>query len=100
MSIYEVYIQVNDSIFAVGCCNLYRIRTRLRETRLSLAPLTCRDKSSYLISLGTLAGRVVVITHTPRGRHVTRIISMRKANPREQKTYDQERSEATGPHDG
>ena len=38
-------------------------------------------------SLGLLAGRVVVITHTPRGGDVTRIISMRKANRREQKIY-------------
>ena len=53
-----------------------------------------------LVSLGLLAKRVVVITHTPRGQDMTRIISMRKANRREQKTYDQERPEATGPHDG
>lgn len=53
-----------------------------------------------LVSLGLLAKRVVVITHTPRGQDMTRIISMRKANRREQKTYHQERSEATGPHDG
>ena len=39
------------------------------------------------ISLGMLDGRVVVIAHAPRGPDVTRIISMRKANRREQKTY-------------
>jgi uncharacterized protein len=39
------------------------------------------------ISLGLLAGRVVVIAHTPRSGDVTRIISMRKANRREQKIY-------------
>jgi uncharacterized protein len=43
------------------------------------------------ITLGVLEGRVVVIAHTPRGER-TRIISMRKANTREQKTY-QERLE-------
>ena len=43
------------------------------------------------ITLGQLAGRVVVIAHTPRDKK-TRIISMRKANSREQKTY-QERLE-------
>ena len=53
-----------------------------------------------VVSLGLLAKRVVVITHTPRGQDMTRIISMRKANRREQNTYDQERPEATGPHDG
>ena len=40
-----------------------------------------------LISLGPLAGRVVVIAHAPRGNDTTRIISMRKANRREQKIY-------------
>ena len=44
-----------------------------------------------LITLGLLAGRVVIIAHTPRGEDATRIISMRKANRREQKIY-QERS--------
>ena len=44
-----------------------------------------------LISLGMLDGRVVVIAHAPRGLDVTRIISMRKANRREQKTYPQKR---------
>ena len=40
-----------------------------------------------LISLGVLAGRVVVIAHAPRGVDTTRIISMRKANRREQEIY-------------
>ena len=39
-----------------------------------------------LITLGLLAGRLVVIAHTPRDE-VTRIISMRKGNRREQETY-------------
>lgn len=43
------------------------------------------------ITLGSLLGRVVVIAHTPRGEK-TRIISMRKANSREKKIY-QERLE-------
>jgi uncharacterized DUF497 family protein len=38
------------------------------------------------ITLGTLAGRLVVIAHVRRGEH-TRIISMRKGNRREQETY-------------
>lgn len=38
------------------------------------------------ITLGTLHGRVVVVVHTQRGE-ATRIISMRKANEREQKIY-------------
>jgi uncharacterized protein len=38
------------------------------------------------ITLGTLEGRVVVVAHTPR-HEATRIISMRKANEREQENY-------------
>ncbi len=43
-----------------------------------------------LITLGLLAERVVIVAHTARA-DATRIISMRKANRREQKIY-QERS--------
>ena len=39
-----------------------------------------------LITLGRLAGRAVVVVHVDRGEH-TRIISMRKANAREQEIY-------------
>jgi uncharacterized protein len=42
-----------------------------------------------LITLGMLAGRVVIIAHAPRGDDITRIISMRKANRREQKIYQE-----------
>jgi uncharacterized DUF497 family protein len=41
---------------------------------------------SRLITLGLLAGRLVVIAHSPRDEG-TRIISMRKGNRREQKIY-------------
>ena len=44
------------------------------------------------VTLGSLAGRVVVIAHTPRDEN-TRVISMRKANSREQEIYDQKRLE-------
>lgn len=40
------------------------------------------------ITLGQLEGRVVVIAHTERGER-TRVISMRKANSREQKVYQE-----------
>jgi len=40
------------------------------------------------ITLGLLAGRVVIIAHAPHGE-ATRIISMRKANRREQKIYQE-----------
>ncbi len=42
-----------------------------------------------LVTLGLLAGRGVVIAHAPRGDDATRIISMRKANRREQKIYQE-----------
>jgi hypothetical protein len=41
-----------------------------------------------LITIGQLEGRVVVIAHVERGEG-TRIISMRKANRREQKAYQE-----------
>lgn len=50
------------------------------------------------ITLGHLSGRLVVIAHTPRGEN-TRIISMRKANSRERKAYE-ERLEADRPDAG
>jgi uncharacterized DUF497 family protein len=50
------------------------------------------DRFNYgeerLITLGLLAGRLVVIAHTPRDEG-TRIISMRKGNRREQKIYQE-----------
>lgn len=45
------------------------------------------------LTLGELAGRIVVIAHTPRG-DATRIISMRKAKKREQEIYRQRLGEA------
>jgi len=50
------------------------------------------DRYNYgedrLITLGRLEGRVVVVVHVPRlGK--TRIISMRKANAREQEIYQE-----------
>lgn len=45
------------------------------------------------ITLGLLEGRAIVVAHTPRGEN-TRIISMRKANKREEKIY-QKRLEET-----
>jgi hypothetical protein len=45
------------------------------------------------VTLGLLAGRLVVLAHSPRNEG-TRIISMRKGNRREQETYQ----ERLGPH--
>lgn len=55
------------------------------------------DRCDYgerrLVSLGMLAGRVVVMAHSPRGHDATRIISMRKGNRREQKIYQKRLNE-------
>jgi uncharacterized DUF497 family protein len=40
------------------------------------------------VTVGSLAGRVVIIAHTSRG-DATRIISMRKANARERARYQE-----------
>ncbi len=50
------------------------------------------------VTLGLLAGRLVAIAHAPRGE-VTHIISMRKANRREQEIY-QKRLGAARPDEG
>lgn len=44
------------------------------------------------IAYGLLAGRVVVVAFTLRDEDTVRVISMRKANKREQRTYHQKRS--------
>jgi len=45
-----------------------------------------------LITLGSLEGRVVVMVHVSRGKN-SRIISMRKANAREQEIYQKRLSQ-------
>ncbi|MBV8842981.1 MAG: BrnT family toxin [Bryobacterales bacterium] len=69
------------------------VTARLRDQpKLSRFQSRCNDSSRYkgretrLISLGVSASRVVLIAHTPRSQG-TRIISMRKANRREQEIY-------------
>lgn len=55
------------------------------------------DRHDYgetrLVTLGLLAGRTVVVVHAPR-RDTTRIISMRKANEREQAAYRERLAES------
>jgi len=50
------------------------------------------DRQEYgenrFITLGNLVGRIVVVVHTQR-QEFTRIISMRKANARERKIYQE-----------
>lgn len=65
-------------VFAGSCLSLEDTRFDYGEER-------------YL-TFGFLDGRLVVIAHTPRSGN-TRIISMRKANSREQQAYE-ERSTA------
>lgn len=54
------------------------------------------DRREYgeprFITLGTLAGRVVVVVHTPRAGK-NRIISMRKANEHERYIYQERHGE-------
>jgi hypothetical protein len=69
------------------------------EQVLSAACITfVDDRFEYgeerLITLGLLAGRALVIAHAPRGDDITRIISMRKANRREQEIYQERLGEA------
>ncbi|MBT4289987.1 MAG: BrnT family toxin [Deltaproteobacteria bacterium] len=45
------------------------------------------------ITLGELAGRLVIIVHTQRG-NATRIISMRKANEKEQNWFEKQFTES------
>jgi uncharacterized DUF497 family protein len=61
-----------DQVFAGPCVTFEDDRFGYGEERL--------------ITLGLLAGRLVVIAHAPRDEG-TRIISMRKGNRREQKIY-------------
>lgn len=63
-----------DTVFAGDCVTYRDRRFDYGEERF--------------ITLGLLEGRVIVIAHTQRGEN-TRIISMRKANRREQKAYTQ-----------
>lgn len=44
------------------------------------------------ITMGELAGRLVIIVHTKRGDNI-RIISMRKANEREQRWFEKQFAE-------
>ena len=64
-----------EKVFAAPCVSFVDDRFDYGEERM--------------ITLGMLAGRVVVIAHAPRGDDAARIISMRKANRREQKIYQE-----------
>ncbi len=73
-----------EAVFAGPCVTFKDTRLDYGETRF--------------ITFGLLEGRLVVIAHTSRGENI-RIISMRKRNDREQKTY-QERLKAAGRDEG
>jgi uncharacterized DUF497 family protein len=69
-----------------------------RRTSVRRACVTFEDSrfdygEERLITLGLLAGRALVIAHAPRGE-ATRIVSMRKANRREQEIYYQRLEES------
>ena len=67
-----------EKVFSGPCVTFVDDRFDYGETRL--------------ITLGALKGRVVVMVHTPR-EESTRIISMRKANAREQQIYEKRLAE-------
>lgn len=73
--------------------NLSKHSLNFKDAHLVFAGQTVTfadDRQSYneprYITLGTLQDRIVVIIHTYRN-HKIRIISMRKANEREQRIY-------------
>ena len=55
---------------------------------LTFADLRHSSAEPRYLTLGMLAGRMVIIAHTQRG-DATRIISMRKANARERARYQE-----------
>lgn len=56
------------------------------NTHLTFADIRFEYGEQRLITIGLLHGRMVVIAWTPRG-DARRVISMRKANEREQSKY-------------
>ena len=75
---------------------MYKWDERKNADNLSKHGLSFDDAhrvfSGPCLTFGFLESRLVVIAHTPRGES-TRIISMRKANSREEKAYEK-RSQA------
>lgn len=56
------------------------------EARITVVDSRNEYGEHRFITFGKVAGRLFVVVHTPRGE-VTRIISARKANRREQKLF-------------
>lgn len=71
---HGVYFQAAEEVFASRVLTIVDTRRDYGEARY--------------IKLGSLRGRAVVMVHTPRGES-TRVISMRKANDRERKAYQE-----------
>ena len=66
----------------------YAVRVFLDPHRLD-GEDTRRDYSEHRrLTLGKIEGRLLAVAYTPRGT-VIRLISARKANEREQRTYDE-----------
>jgi hypothetical protein len=61
--------------------------------RYRYSKLRVPNGEERFLTLGLLLGRLVTIAHAPRGE-ATRTISMRKANRREQKIYQERRGTA------
>jgi uncharacterized DUF497 family protein len=69
---HGLHFEDAEQVFTGPCVTFQDDRLDYGETRL--------------ITLGLLAGRLVVVAHAPRGEG-SRIISMRKGNRREQEIY-------------
>jgi uncharacterized DUF497 family protein len=87
--IYEWDEAKNRSNFAKHCLDFADAEQVLTGPCVTFVDDRFDYGEKRLITLGLLAGRVVVIAHSPRGDDTTRIISMRKANRREQKIYEE-----------
>lgn len=55
------------------------------------------EPAGRLVTLGLLAGRMVVLVWTPKGSDERRIISMRKANDREKTRFGQRLEQSRWP---
>jgi uncharacterized DUF497 family protein len=68
-------------------------RARLAGQTLTFEDLRHSSDEPRYLTVGTLAGRLVIIAHTLRD-DATRIISMRKANARERARYQERLGES------
>jgi len=66
----------------------YAVRVFLDSHRLDAEDFRRHYTEQRWLTLGKIEGRLFAVAHTPRGK-VTRLISARKANEREQRKYNE-----------